>query len=80
MRIRARARRRRGRTLTEKEAAVVGAEAGERASAGMASRRASVGLGHTGPETRGKRQAGRGGDGRCRRRRGGRREPGRSIR
>jgi hypothetical protein len=55
LRTRARATRRRGRTVTEKEGAVVGAEAGERASVGMASswaRAESAGA-------RGKRQVGR---------------------
>ena len=68
--------RRRNRTLTEKEGAVVGAEAGERASVGMASSGASA----ESAGARGKRQAGRGGDGRSRRRRGGRRGPGRHSR
>jgi hypothetical protein len=42
LRTRARARRRRGRTLTEKKGAVVGAEAPQRASVGMASSGASA--------------------------------------
>jgi hypothetical protein len=49
-----RARRRRGRTLTEKEGAVVGAEAGERARVGMASSGASA----ESAGARGKRQWG----------------------
>ena len=62
-----------GRTLTEKEgAAVVMAEAGERASVGMASSGASA----ESAGAREKRLAGRGGDG-SQRRRGGRRGPGR---
>ena len=69
LRTRARARRTRGRTPTEKEGAVAGAEAGKRASVGMASSGATA----ESAGTRGKRQAGRGGDGRSRRRRGGRR-------
>ena len=73
LRTRARARLgRRGRTLTEKEGAVVEAEAGARASVSIASNQAraeSAGSAET-------RLAGRGGEGRRRRRRGGRGGPG----
>jgi hypothetical protein len=72
----ARARLRRGRTLPVKEGAVVGAEAGERASVGVASSRASA----ESAGARVKRQARRRGDGRSRRCRGGRRGPGRRSR
>ena len=59
METRARARWRRGKTLTEKEGAMAGTEAGERTSVGMASRGASA----ESAGARGKRQAGRGGMG-----------------
>jgi hypothetical protein len=65
-----------GGALAEKERAVIGAEAGERTSVGMASSGASA----ESAGARGKRQVGRGGDGRSRRRRGGRRGPGRRSR
>jgi hypothetical protein len=60
------------KTLTEKEGAVVGGEAGERASVGMASSGASS----ESAGARRKRQPRRGGDGRSRRHKGGRGGPG----